>query len=85
MEPGRKKGSAHESGYNRPEGRPLSFHEPAKFFNRIILIPRRDMPPIEQRQRLLLRISGQDNDPKRRRRRGVSADRRKNLTMMNIS
>lgn len=39
------------------------------------------MPPIEQRQRLLLRISGQDNDPERRRRRGVSADRRKDLTI----
>jgi len=43
------------------------------------------VPPLERRPRLLLRISGQDHDPKRRRRRGVSADRRKELTMTNIA
>lgn len=51
----------------------------------IILIPRRPVPPIKQHPRLLLRISGQDNDSERRRRRGVSADRRKDLTMTNIA
>lgn len=44
-------------------------------------LPCRHVPPIEQRQRLLLRISGQDDDPERRRRRGVFVDRRKDLTM----
>lgn len=43
------------------------------------------MPAIKRHHRLLLRISRQDDDPECRRRRGVSADRRKDLTMTNVA
>lgn len=86
-EPGRKKGFAcKRCGIQLPGGLPSFPLRISKMSHcEIILIPRRHMPPIEQRPRLLLRISRQDNDSERRRRRGVSADRRKDLTMTNIA